>query len=197
MTAVFVNYRTSDEPSAATLLKRGLSERLGEDTVFLASDRGIPPGNDFERELLHRVRGCRVLLAVVGPRWLTPTGPDGQRPIDQDGDWVRREIAEAFAHDIRVIPILVGATKRLTGETLPPAIAPITTCQYLRLRHHDLDSDLDTIADALTKAIPELARPGVDNSPTNGQIVISAHATGHSRIYQAVRDQTINESPQK
>ncbi|MGH3792738.1 MAG: hypothetical protein ACRDQ9_18475 [Pseudonocardiaceae bacterium] len=48
------------------------------------------------QELLGRVRTAPVLLAVVGPRWLTATDPTGRRRIDDPDDWVRRELAEAL-----------------------------------------------------------------------------------------------------
>jgi hypothetical protein len=48
------------------------------------------------RELLERVRSARVLLAVIGPRWLTVTDP---------GDSIRRrridDPADGFAGNSR------------------------------------------------------------------------------------------------
>jgi hypothetical protein len=63
---------------------------------------GVPGlGVDPARRGLHstivdRVRGARVVLAVIGPYWLTAVGPDGRRCVDDPCDWVRRELAEAF-----------------------------------------------------------------------------------------------------
>ncbi|MFD1044248.1 hypothetical protein ACFQ1S_00875, partial [Kibdelosporangium lantanae] len=122
-------------------------------------------------------------------------GATGRRAIDEDDDWVRREIAEALDHQIRVIPILAGHVDRLTGVPLPANIAHLANCQYLRLRHHDLDADLDHIAEALTDLVRRHQRQNGDSSATNGHIVVNAFGTGNSRIYQAGGNQTINESP--
>jgi hypothetical protein len=80
--------------------------------VFLDS-RSIPAGADFAEELLGRLRACSVLVVVIGPRWLTLTDAAGRRRIDDPQDWIRREIAEAFTHGLRVIPVLTG------GAALP------------------------------------------------------------------------------
>ncbi len=89
---------------------------LGKDRVFLDCE-SIPAGADFVEELLARVRSARVLLAVIGPRWLTATDADGrQRRIDNPDDWIHREIAEAFIAGIRIVPANISAT---TSSTCP------------------------------------------------------------------------------
>lgn len=188
MAKIFVNYRGDDGQNSAALLKYALSERFGADEVFLAPTM-IPPGSDFERELLRGVRGAEVLLAVVGPAWLTVTHPSGVRAIDRDGDWVRREIAEAFAAGARVIPVLVDSAVRLTDATLPEDIEPLRRCQFLRLRHADFQSDLDRIAAELARYVPRRE----DTASDSGQATMRANASGHGRVYQAGGDMVINE----
>src|SRR4051794_24311537 len=85
---VFINYRGSDAASAAAFLHAELSDRLGAESVFLDYE-SLTLGRDYVPQLLARVRGCAVLLVVVGDRWLD--GETGQRPIDDPDDWVRRE----------------------------------------------------------------------------------------------------------
>ncbi|HEX5406379.1 MAG TPA: toll/interleukin-1 receptor domain-containing protein [Pseudonocardiaceae bacterium] len=184
---IFINYRTTDELGAAVLIKRELSRRFGDDNVFIAIDT-IPPGNDFERELLRRVRSADVLLVVVGTRWLTALGPGG-RAIDQDDDWVRREIAEALRCGVQVVPILVDGAARLTNAELPVDIAQLARLQYLRFRHEDCESDLTRIADQLTTHVPTLRRAEPTDSST---IRMSAHVDGDGDVYQAGRDQIIH-----
>src|SRR5215475_8637309 len=93
VSGVFINYRGADSDTAAVLIDRELTNRLGGDRVFLDC-RSIPAGADFVEELLGRLRACSVLLVVIGPRWLTLTDTAGQRRIDDPRDWIRREIAE-------------------------------------------------------------------------------------------------------
>lgn len=150
MGGIFINFRKQDEPGFAALLQRELSRSFGAAAVFYAS-KAIRPGDDFQLGLLGGVRRSEVLIAVIGPRWLTTPHPTGGRALDHKTDWVRREIAEAFARGIRVIPILINDTERLTDATLPDDISQLTKCQYLRLRHDDLEYDLVRITTTLSE----------------------------------------------
>jgi hypothetical protein len=42
----------------------------------------IRPGDDFAAEIEAAVEACSVLLAVIGPRWLTVEGDSGRRLDD-------------------------------------------------------------------------------------------------------------------
>jgi hypothetical protein len=161
--AVFLNYRGTDQPFAAILLRRELAARLGEHRVFLDST-SIHPGEDFHRVVTAAVTGCRVLLAVIGHNWLD-VGPNGHRPIDDERDWVRREILLALATRVRVIPILVDDTPPPDVERLPPPMAALARCQYLRLRHRDWHQDLTLLVESVVRLVGPLdagdrARPG-------------------------------------
>lgn len=187
MAKIFVNYRGGDGQNSADLLKYALSEKFGADEVFLAPNT-IKPGSDFERELLRGVRTCEVLLAVVGPSWLTATNAAGARAIEADGDWVRREIAEAFASGARVVPVLLDDATRLTDAALPADIERLRRCQYLRLRHADFQSDLNRIVTELAKYLPRR-----DADQDTGPTTMRARASGHGRVYQAGGDMVVNE----
>jgi hypothetical protein len=164
MTGVFINFRSQDEPGFAALLQREFSRWFGAGAVFYAS-LTVPAGEDYELGLLHGVRQARVLVAVIGPRWLTSLDGAGVRAIDRPGDWVRREIAEAFSCGTRVIPVLVNDTGRLTGVPLPVDINRLSRCQYLRLRHEDLEHDLARIAQTVGRY---LQAPAPDRTPVRG-----------------------------
>jgi len=130
---IFINYRDDGSDTAAVLIDRELAARFGSDRVFLDS-RSIPAGADFAEELLGRVRAGSVLLVVIGPRWLTLTDAAGQRRIDDPADWVRREIAEALTHGLRVIPVLTNDVKLPTEADLPADIAGLSRRQHVSLR---------------------------------------------------------------
>src|SRR5262250_1929342 len=88
---VFINYRGKDSYSYGALLYAELSRRFGPDLVFLDAE-SIPAGADYVAQLLDRVRQARVVLAVIGPRWLETADGGGGRLIDDPADWVRREL---------------------------------------------------------------------------------------------------------
>jgi hypothetical protein len=161
---VFISYRGEDSHSYGALLYVDLSLRFGPERVFLDSE-SIPAGADFAAELLTRVRRASVLLAVLSPRWLAITDASGTPRIVDPSDWIRRELAEAFAAGVRVIPILTDGARLPTEHELPPDLAPLARCQYRRLRHRDATADLSRIADDLALQIPTRRLPGSSPGP--------------------------------
>ncbi|MFB7128034.1 toll/interleukin-1 receptor domain-containing protein [Kitasatospora sp. NPDC056273] len=156
MPEIFVNYRTSDEGTAATVIERELSQRFGTDRVFRAS-KSIKIGRPFPQELLTAVRRSSVLIAVIGPRWTDARTADGRRALDDPEDWTRREIVEAFENEALVVPVLVGRLTRLDRRTLPPEIAELADCQYRRYDDRDAEHCLLRLGDDLAEAVPRLA----------------------------------------
>ncbi|MGH8905351.1 MAG: toll/interleukin-1 receptor domain-containing protein [Egibacteraceae bacterium] len=156
MPDIFINYRTGDEEASATLIDQKLSDRFGPERVFRAS-KSIPLGEDYIRALLTAVRKSEVLLAVIGPRWLTAVDRQGRKRLHNETDWTRREILEAFKHGVRVVPILVGDTPLLDPSVLPPELAGLADCQYYRLYLRSADANLRTLGDELAKLVPSLA----------------------------------------
>ncbi|MBP2329595.1 hypothetical protein JOF56_009980 [Kibdelosporangium banguiense] len=169
MGGVFLNYRTGDGDWAAALVKRELSSRFGADNVFYAG-RSIRLGEDFSREILGRLRQCEVLLALIGPRWVTAADRQGSRRLDKPDDWVRREISEAFQVGLRVIPVLLDGIDRLNEATLPDDIAQLARCQYLRMHHRSDDFDLTRLVDELIELVPGLVTNGTAAQPVPGHV---------------------------
>ena len=66
-----------------------------------------------------------MLLALIGPQWLTITDENGQRRLDNPEDYVRLEIETALTRKIRVIPILVDDARMPRANELPPSLAPL------------------------------------------------------------------------
>jgi tetratricopeptide (TPR) repeat protein len=150
---VFINYRGDDSYASAALIDRELSARFGSVNVFLDS-RSIPVGVDFAEELLARLRASNVLLVVIGRHWLTITDEAGRRRIDDPKDWIRREIVEALARGIRVIPVLTDQAKLPSEADLPVDIAQLARRQYVSLRHRYMPADLRYLADRIIEAEP-------------------------------------------
>jgi len=103
---IFVSYRRRESRDFAGRLYDRLADRFGEGQVFMDVDT-IEPGVDFAEEISRAVAACQVLLAIIGPGWLTVTDKRGRRRLDDPDDIVRLEIEAALARDVRVIPILV------------------------------------------------------------------------------------------
>ncbi|MFT7834778.1 TIR domain-containing protein [Saccharothrix sp. BKS2] len=152
MDGVFVSYRTGDGDWAATLVARELESRFGADRVFLAS-RTIRPGDDFTEQIDRWLDRSDVLLAVIGPRWLTASNGRGRR-LDEPGDWVRYEIATALASGVRVIPVLLDGAEPPAEADLPPGTGALARSHVLRLRHGNDDRDISRLVDELAALAP-------------------------------------------
>jgi hypothetical protein len=154
---IFINYRGADSHAAAELLDRDLAAAFGRGQVFLDC-YSIPVGADYARELLDRVRGCGVLLVVIGPRWLTITTDAGARRIDDPGDWIHREIAEALDAGVRVVPVLLDDARLPLEHELPRALGALSRCQAVIVRHRHTESDVNDLIFRLRRAEPALRK---------------------------------------
>jgi hypothetical protein len=173
---VFINYRGTDSRSYGALLYVELSRRFGSELVFLDSE-SLPAGTDFAEQLLERARQARAMLAVIGPGWLGPTGLRrlGRTRFKDSTDWTRRELVEAFAAGVKVIPVLTDDAELPTERELPACLAPLSRCQYRRLRCRDATADLDRIVNDLIASDPYLAHAAWQRSATVPQVAPRPH----------------------
>jgi hypothetical protein len=153
---IFINYRAEDSHTAASLIDNALAARFGYHHVVLDC-RSVPIGTDFARELLTRLRACSILLAVIGPRWLTTTDEAGRRRIDDPEDWTRLEIANALRWGLRVVPVLLDGAELPREQLLPTDIAELGRRQYLPLRRRYIQIDLSVLTARIATADPALA----------------------------------------
>ncbi len=154
---VFINYRGADA-GWAVHLDTVLSARFGPDRVFRAS-RSIRPGEDFVDRILSTVESASVLVVIIGPGWAEAPGATGERKIGDENDWVRREIAHAIRRRIPVLPVLIDNTPPLREPDLPPDIAQLARCQYLRVNYRAAQTDVRRVGDELARLVPELQAP--------------------------------------
>jgi O-acetyl-ADP-ribose deacetylase (regulator of RNase III) len=153
MPAIFINYRAQRQAGHAALLDRELCRRFGADAVFCAP-RSIPLGEDFSAEISRNLRMCAVLLAVIGPGWLS-FGADDPSRLPGAVDWVRQEIADALAHQLRVIPVLVQDACMPDQGQLPADITALARCQAVHLHDHSVDAGLARIIKEIGDLVPE------------------------------------------
>jgi hypothetical protein len=112
---IFISYRREDSFGSAARLFDRLEARFGKNQVFMDID-AIKPGMDFVEAIDQAVGECDVLIAVIGPQWLTSTDADGSRRLDNPEDFVRLEISTAMDRKIDIFPLLVqGAAMPSSG----------------------------------------------------------------------------------
>jgi hypothetical protein len=121
---IFISYRRQETAWPAGRLYDVLVEHFRPEQVFKDVDN-IEPGDEFVERISAAVGSCDVLLALIGPQWLTMTDENGQRRLDNPDDYVRLEIETALTRKIRVIPILVDEARIPRANELPATLAPL------------------------------------------------------------------------
>jgi glycerophosphoryl diester phosphodiesterase len=160
---VFISYRRQETAWPARQLYDLLVAELGADRVFKDVDN-IEPGDDFVERIQWAVGSCQVLLALIGPQWLTVTDATGGRRLDDPTDFVRLEVETALNRDdVRVIPILVDNAKMPTPQELPTGLAALTRRQAVEINPVNFDTRrlLRVLNDTLNDVRREAAEPSI------------------------------------
>jgi predicted ATPase len=179
---IFISYRRQDAAPYAGRLYDDLTERFGEDQVFMDVE-AIEVGADFERVIVERIESADVLLAVVGPDWLTATDEHGRRRLDDEDDFVRRELAIALNGPIRVIPLLVQDARMPAAEDLPAALASFARRQAFALSDRRWRSEAAELMAALERLVAgKAARCDTKVEPIVRPAIATSLAPRHARV---------------
>jgi hypothetical protein len=145
---IVLNYRRDDTGGHAGRLYDALSERFGDDHVFMDIDT-IEPGTDFAEVIDRAVGSCDAFLALVGTRWLTATDAGGRRRLDSPEDYVRLEIEAALKRKVRVIPVLLQGAEMPTSDDLPESLSRLARIQAQEVSdgrwHYDIGRLIATL----------------------------------------------------
>ena len=114
---IFLSYRRDDTAGYTGRLADRLVARFGASAVFRDLD-SIAPGRDFVAAIDEAIGQTDAVLAVIGRDWLA-IGPDGRSRLQDEGDFVRAELAAALAR--RVELIRCWSTRR---RCRPPTACP-------------------------------------------------------------------------
>lgn len=164
---IFVSYRRQDTSGIAGRLHDRLAERFGARRVFIDVD-SIEPGLDFAESIERAVDASEVLLAVIGPQWLTITDEVGHRRLDDSDDVVRLEIEAALRRGIRVVPLLVEGARMPRRQELPESLGSLAHRHGLTLRHESFHDDSARLLKALDKILAEEQPKPDDDRPPPG-----------------------------
>ena len=143
-TQIFISYRTEDAWAEAQLLFERLANRFGSENVFLDA-RKLQPGMKWEDEIKSHRASCDVLLALIGPHWVSILKAREQAAIVQPaGDYMRLEIEYALkpGSGICVIPVLMGDEVPFTGEVLPKSLQGLQKIEIAQVRQKRFEEDV-------------------------------------------------------
>jgi hypothetical protein len=152
MSRIFISYRRDDSLGWAGRLADTLKISFGADQIFM-DIATIEPGLDFAEAIETGVSSCDVVLVVIGPRWLTVKDEEGQRRLDDLGDYVRMEIATALQRNIRVIPVLVGGVSMPNTAALPDDLKMLARRQAHELSDQRWDYDSKELISILERVV--------------------------------------------
>lgn len=118
MARIFISYRREDSAGWTGRLAEQLKQKFGSESIFMDIDT-IQPGTDFTEAVRSAVAACDLLLAMIGPEWLSTKNADGQLRLEDPNDWVRIELTTALSRNIPIIPVLVGGASVPKLKALP------------------------------------------------------------------------------
>jgi hypothetical protein len=156
MARIFICYRREDTSGYAGRLRDALSARFGAHEIFRDIDT-IAPGEDFVAAMTGGIAKCRVFLVLIGRRWLRRERP-GEHGVEDETDYVRREITAALEQNVKVIPVLVEGASMPAPAELPGPIRALAARNAIALDDEGWDSDVDRLVAAIAAAIDEPAR---------------------------------------
>jgi hypothetical protein len=120
MRKIALSYRRDDTAAMTGRIFDDLSRHFGAENVFMDID-AIPFGSDFRRYIGDAMQQARILVEVIGPKWLGPKD-DGLFRIMDPTDPVRIEVETAIKLGITVVPVLVDGARMPQPSDLPASL---------------------------------------------------------------------------
>jgi TIR domain/SIR2-like domain len=156
---VFISYRRSDAPATGRQLSGALKGRFGEENVFFDVD-DLDLGSQWRSEITRRIRDADVVLAVIGPQWVSLADERGRR-IVRDAtaeDVLRIEVETALRDGALLVPVLVDDASMPIRESLPRPFRPLADLEAATLRNASWDQDVATLIEKLRRRTDEEPR---------------------------------------
>jgi TIR domain len=152
MFGIFISYRRVDTEPWAGRLFTELRRRFGHLEVFMDIKECVPRGANYETKIREALASCNVLIALIGPKWLTCM-QDNIRRLDNPNDWVRTEIISALQRNIPVVPLLLGGAQIPSEKELPEPLRSLELQKHevAKLREEEFDEDFEKLVKDLTR----------------------------------------------
>lgn len=148
--AIFISYRRSDSQDVTGRIYDRLRSHFDSALIF-KDIYSIAYGENFQEKLKDSVSHCKVLVAVIGLKWLEVLQ---ERLVQPETDWVREEIALAFQQNVLVIPALVGGASMPKSKDLPDDLKALGPCNAAQVRPGiDFDADMARLIQRLADVV--------------------------------------------
>jgi hypothetical protein len=154
--SLFISYRRQDSGETVGRIHDYLQQAFEEKNLFQDVDRQTA-GDDYRAVIGTALERADVVLAVIGPRWLTVTDRQGARRLDHPDDMVRIELETAFDRSLRVIPVLIEGAVMPAAADVPVSLQRLCYRTAVPVRP---DPDFRTDMQRLVVALREVQEPG-------------------------------------
>jgi hypothetical protein len=151
---VFISYRRTDTEHSALLIYNELKARYGAEQVCMDVFT-IPGAMDYQAYIDQTLGSSALVLAVIGPRWVTATDENGRR-LDHPADVLRKELELALESNVRLIPILVQGAAMPRPEELPESLRSIVDRYPHAIHTSSYVADIEELVGMVDKILVQL-----------------------------------------
>ena len=136
---IFVCYRREDSAAEAGRLYSDLASKFGAKKVFFDVDANIPLASNFEEHINKFIGQSDAFVAVIGEHWLEDKS--GRRRLDNEDDYVRREIEMALDRGLPVFQAYVQSADAPPESDLPESLKQLAKLEGQPLIHRSWRQD--------------------------------------------------------
>jgi hypothetical protein len=154
---IFISYRRNDERSTVGRLLSALQSTFTPEQLFADADP-VQPGDDVVRGVNAKIRQSNVLVAIIGPKWLSASETQSATRLDNAADVVRVAIEAAFRTRKRVVPVLIGGSEMPTAGRLPATLRPLATLAPVRVQNDSFQADVEGLVQSLKSSVGPRSR---------------------------------------
>lgn len=144
---IFINYRRNDSNTIAGWIHAQLCQVFSDDDVFLDTET-ITGGDRFEETITRALEQTAIFLSIIGPNWLKSQNEKTyKRRLDEENDFVRREIEIALQHreKITIIPVCVENAVLPERDALPESIRRLVEHQVFSISRDNQRRDFEAL----------------------------------------------------
>jgi len=168
MADIFICYRRDDTESFSGRIFDRLTQHFGNSAAFLDVE-GRKPG-EFLKLLEEEANSCKVMLVLIGKKWLTLTNAAGRRRLDEEDDVVRQECRIGLNKDAVMIPVLIEGVPMPSAEEFPSDIARLADFEAAEITHKRFRAGVSELIGMIEEKVP---RAGSAQESNN----LSSHGT--------------------
>ncbi|MBW7991760.1 MAG: TIR domain-containing protein [Planctomycetes bacterium] len=102
----------------------------------------------FDDQILHQIKSCRTLIAVIGPAWI-----DRIAELRQPRDWVRKELEEGLKWQILMVPVVVYNARLPKESDLPNSLYNLLYYNFVRIHERHWKENVAEVIDSLAQQL--------------------------------------------